>query len=335
MAASNKIGFGGYYTPYNTSWEFPGFIQEAMPSINHRGKGIDYSQDGLYCAMSFSSVGLKVWNVADWSEVVIPVPYADTANDVNFSPDSQYLIVAGEGAPYLVMFETTGWTRVAISGVNNSFGFSCDWSLDGNYFAFGHNSNISPGYQVFDAGTLTAISGWPVLPAGAVQVMDIAISERSDVVVACNVTSDPAVSVVDLQTQSILWSVTESLALNSNQAKPLALSPDGDTLAVANQTSPYMYMYDARTGDAVVGPTGGDLPTVRATSAAYSIDGVYLCLGNWSSTRVTYWDTDTWAKTDYSNALIGDAILAVSFNGSEGVVPPAAAGNPVILGTNF
>ena len=98
--------------------------------------------------------------------------------------------------------------------------------------------------------------------------------------------------------------------LSSGTATGCAFSPDGTLLAVANNSSPYITVYNTSTWAKLANPSV--LPSSTANGCAFSPDGTLLAVAYYSSPYITIYNTSTWATTP-GFLLASTGSKAVSF----------------------
>ena len=344
MTAPTLLSIGSFYSSSvdGSYWRvknFPAWTDAGNPIFSDIVNDVSISPDGSLMAVvtAFSSPYIVIYNTSNWSTITPTDPFpSNNVNAVDFSPDGNYLCIATQTNPYRWVYDVSTWTRVLVQDtLNASWCFAARFdAIENNYVLFGLNDNINPPFALYDRNNnWTHISGFESAPVNVVS-RDVALSEANGVIA---ILSDDSQNlyVWDLTTKQFLWQATTIGSINSN-GKGLGITPDGQMLAVGEQNSPYLHLFNARTGDSITGPTGGNLPTARSIGCNFSKDGSYLYLGQWASNpRVTYWDVATWTKTEQPAGSIGDAVLCLETDGSASVEPPTTKANPLFIGTEF
>ena len=119
----------------------------------------------MYLLAIATSSQVSLHNV-DSKFVPTPVFLPNTGNDCAFSPDGSLLAVTHATSPYITIYNTSDWTKLANPSTlppNNSNG--CAFSPDGSLLAVTHNS--SPFITIYDTDTRTKLANPSTLPSSA------------------------------------------------------------------------------------------------------------------------------------------------------------------------
>ena len=101
---------------------------------------------------------------ADSKFVIAPVSMSSAANGCVFSPDGTLLAVAHGGSPYITIYNTSTWTKLANPSVlpsNTANG--CAFSPDGTLLAVAHGG--SPYITIYDTSTWATTPGFSISSA--------------------------------------------------------------------------------------------------------------------------------------------------------------------------
>ena len=103
---------------------------------------------------------------ADSKLVLSPVFLPSTANGCAFSPDGSLLAVEHQGSPYITIYNTSTWTKLANpSTLPSNTAYGCAFSPDGSLLAVAHTN--SPYITVYDTSTWAAESGFSFIGTNA------------------------------------------------------------------------------------------------------------------------------------------------------------------------
>ena len=117
----------------------------------------------MYLLATANGVHVSLQNV-DSKLALSPIALASTAFGCAFSPDDTLLAVAHAGSPYLTVYNTSTWAKLANPSVLPSSGATgCAFSPDGTLLAVAHNSppyltvyNMSPWAKLSALSSLTS-----------------------------------------------------------------------------------------------------------------------------------------------------------------------------------
>lgn len=265
-----------------------------------------------------------------------------TVNAIEMSPDGTMLAVGISSSPFLIVYATATWERLAISG-GNPAGIVRDisWSADGTRLALAHST--SPYITVYTVATWAKVSITGGLPpgngygvswspdgsklahqsnnVGGFTVYDTATwtkitltgGQPAAALGRCRFSPTGAFLAVGSGSGLTVYNVSDwsKVALSGGAAGTssvdvLAFSPDGAFCAVQYGPSPYLYIYET-TGWTFTSPA--TVPSgIRGLN--YSGDGAKLVVStNTVAQELMVFDTSTWTASVLNNVL-GVAIYA-------------------------
>lgn len=153
------------------------------PVAGYSGIIVDmaFSPDGsrLVVASSGTSGSIRVYDTATWailSGALAPTPVIGNTRGCHFSPDGSKLAVYVHATPYLVMYNTSDWSRITVPVTILALGSgngALRFSNDGTKLALGNST--TPYIHVYD---ITNMSSWTKLsvPTARATVIDLAWS---------------------------------------------------------------------------------------------------------------------------------------------------------------
>ena len=98
--------------------------------------------------------------------VLAPTSTPSTANGCAFSPDGSLLAVAHNSSPYITIYNTSDWSKVANPAqLPPGAAYGCAFSPDGSLLAVAYNS--SPYITVYDTSTWAVESGFSTINANS------------------------------------------------------------------------------------------------------------------------------------------------------------------------
>lgn len=133
-----------------------------MPAL--APEGLEFSADGAFLAAGSGATELLVYDTSDWSDAAsTPAEIVGTVKDVSWSPDGAYLAAAqlANNPDGIIVFETTGWTQVAIEAPPDQmdWGFDVSFSPDGAYMVGATFDANSGGYHL----VVWETTGWTIV----------------------------------------------------------------------------------------------------------------------------------------------------------------------------
>ncbi len=119
----------------------------------------------MYILAAATSTQVSLQN-ADSKFAIAPVPMLSTAYGCAFSPDGTLLAVAHSGGPYITVYNTSTWTKLANpSTLPSNAATGCAFSPDGTLLAVAHSS--SPYLTVYNTSTWAETSAFSLLTSDA------------------------------------------------------------------------------------------------------------------------------------------------------------------------
>ena len=320
LATGGNFGVRAYGQDVDT---FTSIFSEAIPSSTAYGAA--YSPDGLHLALCGAGQVLNIYRrngdgltkIANPSS--LPPGYA---NDVAFSPDSQYLAVASSGSPYITIYKRNGdvFTKLANpttlpNGLVNSVAFSPD------------------GTQLICVGSIGG-GGRGAAPwlnrykrNGDVFTKLINISQPDVATDVFSVAYSPdgnyaAVGYDGSNTIYLYKVIGDALTLlgyapstSGGAVTGLAFSPDSRYLVASCAGTPWLLIYK-RSGDTFSRLANPDvLPGSRANDVAFSSDGVHLAVSTNNSPYLSIYKLvgDSLSKLANPAVIPGSTGEAVAF----------------------
>jgi WD40 repeat protein len=109
------VGHNGspFFTIYDTSDWSKLANPASLPAIQVYGAA--FSPDGSMLAV-VGGDGLDLYNTNDWSKVAGEPEFDTWSEDVAWAPDGSLLAIAHQGSPYITIYETATWTKIADPG---------------------------------------------------------------------------------------------------------------------------------------------------------------------------------------------------------------------------
>ncbi len=198
--------------------------------------------------------------------------------DVSFSPDGNYLAVASEGAPFLVIYKRNGDTFTKLpnpvtipTGVSNGVSFS----PDGIYLAVAHRE--APFLTIYkrNGDLFTKLPNPTSLPTGIGASVSFS---NSGEYLAVSHSANPYISIYK-RNGDTFTKLPNPTALPTNNGVKVVFSPDGIYLAVSYSSSPYIIIYrrNGSTFTKVVDVT--PIPTSIIRGIAFGKNSNNLTLG--------------------------------------------------------
>ncbi|MEV2278402.1 protein kinase [Nocardiopsis sp. NPDC049922] len=300
---------------------------DAAPSVTLDGFVYDlvFSDDGerLYV---FGSGTLSTW---DWREGV-PVDVFEPAPYAAYATSTGYVAAATDG--YVEVWEGSSENRVAVVADENEEYGAYDMPAltdDGSRLALLASEDGTPEgdrvIQVWDVATDTAEVEIPVEGV----VADIHFTGDGSRLVATVATRDYATHL-----GVVVWDAASGRELHrisGDEQYAFALSPDGSTLAVVDETN-RARLVDAATGAAVreLAPVDGEHERIHDLS--FSADGERVLAGTYPSPtgRGSVWDAATGALLRDEDVFVYDPV-AVHPDGEHIATPVSESGGNTIL----
>ena len=119
----------------------------------------------MYLLATANGVQVSLQNV-DSKFVAAPVSVSSTANGCAFSPDGTLLAVAHSGSPYITIYNTSTWAKLANPSVlPSSNATGCAFSPDGTLLAVAHSG--SPYITVYNTSTWATTPGFSLASTGS------------------------------------------------------------------------------------------------------------------------------------------------------------------------
>lgn len=277
--------------------------------------GADISLDGSKLMLGSATSPYQVtYAIADNNQInsffpkSIVAPTAATAPVacIKISPNKTLLALAETATPFIQLANTTpgidnsGFFGSPATLPGGTSGFSVDFHPSGNFVACG--SNGSPFIQVYPVSTV----GWGVkltnpaiLPGGSIYTC--AFSPHGEFLAVYG-TVTPFLQVYPFNVSTGFGTVCanpSTLPATTAQAfgKSVAWRPQGDWIACAMNTTPYIYFVPFNRGAGTFGTpqtvSVGDIPGGAQMCVQFSPDGNYVVFGSGTSPFLTIFGFNT------------------------------------------
>lgn len=209
--------------------------------------------------------------------------------------------------------DITNWNKLTDPTLFGSSGASVAFSPDGQYVAFGHsgadNTGTSFNLSVYaiSGTTFTPLATAPSAPLGS--GLGVAFSPDSQLLTVAHDTSTPFVKNYYLASgsgTSTIWTALSAPAsLPAGNGRGCAYSPDGQFMAIAHDTSPFVTIYQiSGTGSGttytkLTNPSS--LPAGNGSGVAFSQDSQFMAVAHTTSPFVTIYQINGTTFTKLSN----------------------------------
>ena len=218
------------------------------------------------------------------------MPLGAVSSWCEFSPDGTRLAVASNATPYLVVYDTSTWDRITITGGTPTSGVSClDWSPDGTKLAVSYGA--SPYLVVYNTATwakLTIAGGTPT----SLGLCEFSPDGTKLAIATKNSSAEPF----------IIYNTGDWSKVTLPEAVPLGLfnaikwSSGGSLLSVARYGSSHR-VYNSSDWSYTVRNLGSG---EGVSALAYSADDAILAVGfSGGTTRIRLFDTTTWTALPF------------------------------------
>jgi WD40-like Beta Propeller Repeat len=190
---------------------------------------------------------------------------------VALSPDNSKLGIASQASPYVNIYKTSDWTKIANPAVlppAQAQGIA--FSPDGSKLAVSHNN--TPFLTVYNTADWTKIPSPAALPPGG--GYGVAFSPNGVWLAQASQTT-PGIAIYNVSD----WSkVANPTAPPNTNCAAIAFSPDSSKLLIGQSTSPFLSIYNTSDWSKVANPAV--LPNGLCFGIAFSPDGTKLAIAH-------------------------------------------------------
>jgi len=308
-------------------WNSTTFVNTLSVSLgSNTGTSVAYSPDGNYVVAGMSNDAINIWNASDFisvnGEISVDVGSGDQVNDVEFSPNSEYVAVSigrsgngGTNGQTLMINVSTGLADATYNPSNEDRFYDAAFSPDGSMLALGGNGdwfivNTTSGLQDYsNSGPSASVNGIAWSPDGNYIALCIGYSSGSSRVQLMKVSGNG-------WTQQ--WIKTHSTSCYS-----VDFSPDGGQVVFGfgyYQTSgSTAYVYETDSGLSVdsfdfrpsSGCSGGQNSCGSFSGIAWHPDGIHIAsAASRNDEGIYFWyadldeDNDGYNTTDQGDGLV-------------------------------
>ena len=260
-------------------------LVQGLTNVGEAAFCAEFNHDSTLLATG-SSRTLNVIDTSDRSLVVDSLDIAVGIIDISFSPDGTMMALAGSSYPYLLVYDTSDWSKIttpAISGT--SAAYAVDFSPNGDYLAFGHAVAYQNALFILDT------SDWSILSntATATEVCRDVCFNPAGTLLAFSAGFGPYyLKVIDTTD----WSELAGIPNFSDFVTAVQFSPDGSKLVVTNSVSPYISVLET-TGWTNIASISLIEEAIRDVD--FSTDGSYLAVAHEETPYFSVIDTSDWS----------------------------------------
>ncbi len=278
-----------------------------LPGTNNYIAGLGFSHDGKLLAAGTGTTGYTVWD-ASTGEEARSLPSPSPIIDVDFSPDSRFLAIAGEDGTAIIWDLESGRESLRLSGHTGRIN-RVVFSPDGDRLATGSQDDT--------------IKIWDIRPAGSRELLTIAAHDglvhdavySPDGMKIATTGEDAQIKLWDAQTGQLIKSWPGQEWVNFP-----AFSPDSAWLAAADEYGG-VTVRSVSSGDEILSLVGDGPPPI---SLSFDPPGEHLAAGGPDGTY-TVWDMGNGERVfngqNYGNPIMeliypsSDVLLAIDAGG--------------------
>jgi WD40 repeat protein/serine/threonine protein kinase len=299
------------------------FLTSIPTNQTKRIKSLAFSPDNRLLASAADDGSIGLWDTS--TEIVAPlegplIAHRGAVWSIAFSPNGESL--ASVSADNKIILWDTG-TRYPLEVNTYHAGLdilSATYSPDGKILAVAGGRNIRDNnIYVLDAFTLTEKQ---VLKGHSGAVTDLAFSNNT---VLISVSADGTVRIWNLETAENIQTFNHKF---SSQSVSIAISPDGNKVAVGGKDVSTITIWDPHSGMQIGGPLTGHADGVL--SLAFSPRGNILASGSQDKT-ILLWDVNLQQPVASPYTGHTDWIIDLSFSPDGSMLASSSADNTILL----